>query len=43
MGITNEELRQIFSDRSSIRTMEIVPDDNDRPFAFVSSLMQRTA
>lgn len=42
-GFTTEELRQIFSDRFSIRTMEIVPDDNDRPFAFVSSLMQRTA
>jgi 2-polyprenyl-3-methyl-5-hydroxy-6-metoxy-1,4-benzoquinol methylase len=42
-GFTGEELREIFSDRFSFRSMEIVPDDNERPFRFVSSLMQRTA
>jgi 2-polyprenyl-3-methyl-5-hydroxy-6-metoxy-1,4-benzoquinol methylase len=42
-GFTTEELRGIFADRFSIRSMELVDDDNDRPFRFVSSLMQRTA
>jgi 2-polyprenyl-3-methyl-5-hydroxy-6-metoxy-1,4-benzoquinol methylase len=41
-GFTAEELRTIFSDRFSFRSMEIIPDDNDRPFRFVSSLMQKT-
>jgi hypothetical protein len=42
-GFTMEEIRGIFSDRFSIRSMELVKDDNDRPFRFVSALMQRTA
>jgi 2-polyprenyl-3-methyl-5-hydroxy-6-metoxy-1,4-benzoquinol methylase len=42
-GFTAEELREIFSDRFAFRSIELVPDDNDRPFLFVSSLMQRTA
>jgi hypothetical protein len=41
-GFTTDELREIFSDRFSFRSIELVPDDNDRPFLFVSSLMQRT-
>jgi SAM-dependent methyltransferase len=41
-GFTTQELGQIFSDRFSIRSIELVPDDNHRPFVFLSSLMQRT-
>jgi SAM-dependent methyltransferase len=41
-GFTADELRQIFSDRFRFESMELIWDDNSRPFRFASSLMQRT-
>jgi 2-polyprenyl-3-methyl-5-hydroxy-6-metoxy-1,4-benzoquinol methylase len=40
-GFTAEELREIFSDRFRFQSMDLIVDDNNRPFRFVSSVMQR--
>lgn len=42
-GFTAEELREIFSDRFTFESVDLIGDDNNRPFRFVSSIMQRTA
>lgn len=43
MGFTMEELREIFADRFRFESMDLIDDDNNRPFRFVSALMQRIA
>jgi 2-polyprenyl-3-methyl-5-hydroxy-6-metoxy-1,4-benzoquinol methylase len=40
-GFTDEELREIFSDRFEIDSIDQVEDDNNRPFRFESALMRR--
>lgn len=42
-GFTEEELRQIFSDRFEIESIELIDDDHKRPFRFESALMRRIA
>ncbi len=42
-GFTESELREVFSDRFDFRSVELIWDDNDRPFRFVSSVLQRIA
>ena len=42
-GFTVAEVHEVFTDRFRMESMELVMDDNGRPFRFVSSLMQRTA
>jgi hypothetical protein len=39
-GFTDEELRQIFSDRFEIESIELIDDDDGRPFRFESALMR---
>jgi len=39
-GFTDEELRQIFSDRFEIETIDLIDDDEGRPFRFESALMR---
>jgi 2-polyprenyl-3-methyl-5-hydroxy-6-metoxy-1,4-benzoquinol methylase len=39
-GFTDEELRQIFSDRFEIESIELIDDDSGRPFRFESALMR---
>jgi 2-polyprenyl-3-methyl-5-hydroxy-6-metoxy-1,4-benzoquinol methylase len=41
-GFTADELREIFSERFAIETIDLVWDDNNRPLCFASALMQRT-
>jgi 2-polyprenyl-3-methyl-5-hydroxy-6-metoxy-1,4-benzoquinol methylase len=41
-GFTDAELREIFSDRFEIESIELIDDDNNRPFRFESALMRRT-
>jgi 2-polyprenyl-3-methyl-5-hydroxy-6-metoxy-1,4-benzoquinol methylase len=40
-GFTDAELRQIFSDRFEIESIDLVDDDNNRPFRFESAVMRR--
>jgi 2-polyprenyl-3-methyl-5-hydroxy-6-metoxy-1,4-benzoquinol methylase len=40
-GFTADELREVFSDRFQFHSMDLVWDDNNRPFRFVSSVMER--
>jgi 2-polyprenyl-3-methyl-5-hydroxy-6-metoxy-1,4-benzoquinol methylase len=40
-GFTDEELREIFSDRFTIESIDLIDDDNNRPFRFESALMRR--
>lgn len=42
-GFTADELREIFSDRFRFESIDLVWDDNNRPFCFESSLMRRIA
>ena len=42
-GFTADELRQIFSDRFEISAIELIDDDDNRPFRFESAVMRRTA
>jgi 2-polyprenyl-3-methyl-5-hydroxy-6-metoxy-1,4-benzoquinol methylase len=42
-GFTADELREIFSDRFRFESMDLIWDDNNRPFCFESSFMQRIA
>jgi 2-polyprenyl-3-methyl-5-hydroxy-6-metoxy-1,4-benzoquinol methylase len=42
-GFTDEELREIFSDRFEIESIDLIDDDNNRPFRFESALMRRIA
>lgn len=42
-GFTDGELREIFSDRFEFASIELIDDDNNRPFRFESALMRRTA
>jgi 2-polyprenyl-3-methyl-5-hydroxy-6-metoxy-1,4-benzoquinol methylase len=42
-GFTDDELREIFSDRFAIESIDLIDDDNNRPFRFESALMRRTA
>jgi 2-polyprenyl-3-methyl-5-hydroxy-6-metoxy-1,4-benzoquinol methylase len=42
-GFTDAELREIFSDRFEIESIELIDDDNHRPFRFESAIMRRTA
>jgi 2-polyprenyl-3-methyl-5-hydroxy-6-metoxy-1,4-benzoquinol methylase len=41
-GFTDAELREILSDRFEIESIELIDDDNNRPFRFESALMRRT-
>jgi 2-polyprenyl-3-methyl-5-hydroxy-6-metoxy-1,4-benzoquinol methylase len=40
-GFTDGELREIFSDRFEFDSIELIDDDNGRPFRFESALMRR--
>jgi SAM-dependent methyltransferase len=40
-GFTDEELREIFTDRFEIESIQLIDDDNNRPFRFESALMRR--
>jgi 2-polyprenyl-3-methyl-5-hydroxy-6-metoxy-1,4-benzoquinol methylase len=40
-GFTDEELREIFSDRFRFESIDLIEDDNNRPFRFESALMRR--
>jgi SAM-dependent methyltransferase len=40
-GFTDEELRQVFSDGFEISSLELVGDDDNRPFLFESGVMRR--
>ncbi len=42
-GFTDEELREIFSDRFEIESIDLVDDDEGRPFRFESAVMRRAA
>ncbi|MGZ5346761.1 MAG: class I SAM-dependent methyltransferase [Solirubrobacterales bacterium] len=42
-GFTDEELREIFSDRFRFESIELIDDDNNRPFRFESAIMRRIA
>lgn len=42
-GFTDDELREIFSDRFEFESIEQIDDDNNRPFRFESALMRRIA
>jgi 2-polyprenyl-3-methyl-5-hydroxy-6-metoxy-1,4-benzoquinol methylase len=42
-GFTDDELREIFSDRFEFESIELIDDDNNRPFRFESALMRRIA
>jgi 2-polyprenyl-3-methyl-5-hydroxy-6-metoxy-1,4-benzoquinol methylase len=42
-GFTDLELREIFSDRFEFDSIELIDDDNGRPFRFESALMRRVA
>jgi 2-polyprenyl-3-methyl-5-hydroxy-6-metoxy-1,4-benzoquinol methylase len=42
-GFTEDELREIFSDRFDFESIDLIDDDNNRPFRFVSAVMRRTA
>ena len=42
-GFTAEELREVFSDRFQIDSMDLIRDDSNRPFQFESVLMRRIA
>jgi hypothetical protein len=42
-GFTEEELREIFSDRFRFESIDLIGDDNNRRFRFLSALMQRDA
>jgi 2-polyprenyl-3-methyl-5-hydroxy-6-metoxy-1,4-benzoquinol methylase len=41
-GFAEEEIREIFSDRFEIESMELIDDDHHRPFRFVSAVMRLT-
>jgi 2-polyprenyl-3-methyl-5-hydroxy-6-metoxy-1,4-benzoquinol methylase len=40
-GFTDDELRQIFSERFEVESIELIDDDNNRPFRFESALLRR--
>jgi 2-polyprenyl-3-methyl-5-hydroxy-6-metoxy-1,4-benzoquinol methylase len=40
-GFTEDELRQIFSERFEVESIELIDDDNNRPFRFESALLRR--
>jgi SAM-dependent methyltransferase len=42
-GFTDDELREIFSDRFEIESIDLIDDDGGRPFRFESALMRRPA
>ena len=42
-GFTDEELREIFSDRFRFESIDLIEDDKNRPFRFESALMRRIA
>ncbi len=42
-GFTENELREIFSDRFDFESIDLISDDNNRPFRFESALMRRIA
>ena len=42
-GFTDDELREIFSERFEFESIELIDDDNNRPFRFESALMRRVA
>jgi 2-polyprenyl-3-methyl-5-hydroxy-6-metoxy-1,4-benzoquinol methylase len=42
-GFTDEELREIFSDRFEFESIKLIDDDDGRPFRFESALMRRLA
>ena len=42
-GFTDEELREIFSDRFEIESIDLVDDDEGRSFRFESAVMRRAA
>jgi 2-polyprenyl-3-methyl-5-hydroxy-6-metoxy-1,4-benzoquinol methylase len=42
-GFTDEELREIFTDRFDIESIDLIDDDNNRPFRFESALMRLRA
>jgi SAM-dependent methyltransferase len=39
-GFTEEELRQIFSERFEVESIELIDDDNNRPFRFESARLR---
>jgi 2-polyprenyl-3-methyl-5-hydroxy-6-metoxy-1,4-benzoquinol methylase len=42
-GFTDEDLREIFSDRFRFESIDLIDDDNNRPFRFESAVMRRIA
>jgi 2-polyprenyl-3-methyl-5-hydroxy-6-metoxy-1,4-benzoquinol methylase len=40
-GFSDDELREIFSDRFEIESIDLIDDDNNRPFRFESAVMRR--
>ncbi len=40
-GFTDEELREIFSDRFRFESIDLIDDDDNRPFRFESAVMRR--
>ena len=42
-GFTDSEIREIFSDRFRFESIELIEDDNNRPFRFESALMRPRA
>jgi 2-polyprenyl-3-methyl-5-hydroxy-6-metoxy-1,4-benzoquinol methylase len=40
-GFSRDELRQIFSPRFEVESIELIDDDNKRPFRFESALLRR--
>jgi 2-polyprenyl-3-methyl-5-hydroxy-6-metoxy-1,4-benzoquinol methylase len=42
-GFTADELREIFADRFRFESLDLIEDDNNRPFRFASALMRRMA
>ncbi|MGP8060934.1 MAG: class I SAM-dependent methyltransferase [Acidimicrobiales bacterium] len=41
-GFTTGELREVFSDRFRFQSTDLVGDDNNRPFRFISSVLHKT-
>jgi 2-polyprenyl-3-methyl-5-hydroxy-6-metoxy-1,4-benzoquinol methylase len=42
-GFTEPELREVFSDRFRFESVNLVGDDHNRPFRFLSAVMRRSA
>jgi 2-polyprenyl-3-methyl-5-hydroxy-6-metoxy-1,4-benzoquinol methylase len=41
-GFTDDQLREIFSDSFHFESIDLIADDNNRPFRFESAVMRRT-